>query len=106
MLDVYRGLPFNNKYGGVWTQGFPLSYNENYLNTHKLKVFVVPHSHNDPGWLRTFDAYYRSTTQYILSNILTELTSHKNLTFIWTEISYFSRWYEGLTGFQKTSVKK
>lgn len=106
MLDVYDKLPFENTDGGPWKQGWRVTYDPHEWNSHhKLKVFVVPHSHNDPGWIKTFDEYYDQLTKSILTNMLHQLTENPDMTFIWAEISYFSKWYEDLSLDDKNDVK-
>ena len=51
MLDVYDFLPFDNPDGGAWKQGWNVQRDK---NEEHLDVFVVPHSHNDPGMYTVF----------------------------------------------------
>ena len=46
----------------------------------------MPHSHNDPGWLKTVEGYFATATKNILNNIVNKLTTHTNMTFIWSEV--------------------
>lgn len=38
--------------------------------------------------------------------MLYQLSENPDMTFIWAEISYFSRWYEGLPSDDQDAVKK
>lgn len=107
MLDMYQKMSFIDKDGGVWKQGWDIKYDPLQFNGHhKLKVFVVPHSHNDPGWIKTFDDYYEHETVHILSNAIRHLRDNPDMKFIWAEISYFSRFYEHLSESNRLEVKK
>jgi alpha-mannosidase II len=105
--NVYDEIAFDNPNGGVWTQGWSIQVNTSrFTDANPLQVIVVPHSHNDPGWLKTFDQYYVTQTKPILNNLLTRLTQNEKLTFIWAEVSFFAMWYESLTSEDaKESVK-
>ncbi|XP_068191447.1 alpha-mannosidase 2 [Antennarius striatus] len=106
LLDVYNLLPFDNPDGGFWKQGFEIRYQGNEWDEQPLEVFLVPHSHNDPGWLKTFDGYYQDQTRHILDNMLIKLTEDSRRTMIWAEISYFSKWWNDIDEQKRDMVKR
>ncbi|KAK0411027.1 hypothetical protein QR680_005439 [Steinernema hermaphroditum] len=94
MLDVYNVLPFDNPDGGVWKQGWEISYDKEEIKEEKtLEVVVIPHSHCDPGWIKTFEEYYDDQVQHILDNMVLNLQSKPEMKFIYAEMSFFERWW-------------
>ena len=73
---------------------FPWHCTSSYNFSPEQQVIVVPHSHNDPGWLKTFEQYFEWKTKNIINNIVTKLNQYPNMTFIWTEISFLNAWWE------------
>ncbi len=93
MRELNYQLPFSNEDGGVWKQGWdvqPVLVDAE----HPLTVYVIPHSHCDPGWLKTFDQYFQSQTKSIITTVVDALAKDKRRKFIWAEISYFAWWWE------------
>ncbi|GMH06887.1 hypothetical protein Nepgr_008727 [Nepenthes gracilis] len=67
----------------------------------KLNVHLVPHTHDDVGWLKTVDQYYVGSNnsiqgacvQNILDSLVPALLADKNRKFIYVEQAFFQRWW-------------
>ncbi|XP_078091137.1 lysosomal alpha-mannosidase isoform X2 [Mustelus asterias] len=67
-----------------------------------LNVHLVPHSHDDVGWLKTVDQYYyggetgiqRAGVQYILDSVIPQLYADPAKRFIYVEVAFFYRWWK------------
>ncbi|KAL2922844.1 Alpha-mannosidase 2 [Bienertia sinuspersici] len=91
--DLYDKIEFSDVDGGPWKQGWMVTYKGNEWDSEKLKIFVVPHSHNDPGWKFTVDEYYDRQSRHILDTIVESLSKDARRKFIWEEMSYLERWW-------------
>ena len=68
-----------------------------------LNVHLIPHSHDDPGWVKTVDEYWYGAdkvqdngggaVQYIYDTVIDELLRDPRRTFSAAEQVYFSRWW-------------
>ncbi|XP_078167734.1 putative alpha-mannosidase At5g13980 [Carex rostrata] len=67
----------------------------------KLNVHLVPHTHDDVGWLKTVDQYYVGSNnsiqgacvQNVLDSMVQALLEDKNRKFIYVEQAFFQRWW-------------
>ncbi|GCC34708.1 hypothetical protein chiPu_0013183 [Chiloscyllium punctatum] len=79
-----------------------------------LNVHLVPHTHDDVGWLKTVDQYYyggqtntqRAGVQYILDSVITELQADPRRRFIYVEVAFFYRWWRQQSDSMKELVKQ
>lgn len=108
-VDTFENFTFEaewiRKRSGIWQDDFEQRFN-NLKSEHPLKVFILPHSHNDPGWLQTFEGYFNSSTKKILDLVVEKLTEFKEMKFIWTEISFLDLWWENASLKQRSQFKK
>lgn len=108
MLDMYEMLKFDNPDGGTWKQGWNIGYEDSDIqgDENKLHVIVMPHSHTDPGWIKTFEEYYQHQTRTILTEMVRKLTEEPRMKFIYAEISFFERWWRDSDQAMRLKVKK
>lgn len=67
---------------------------------------VVPYSHNEPGWLRTFEHYYAYLTKHIFESMIAKLGNHPGRKFIWTEVSFLNYWWKQASESSKTAIRQ
>lgn len=77
-------------------------------------VHMIPHSHDDVGWLKTVDQYYTGAANNIqpadvrmtISSVMRELEKNPQRTFMQVEVAFFSQWYEDQPQSVRDQVKK
>jgi alpha-mannosidase len=60
----------------------------------KINVHLVPHSHDDTGWLITVDQYFVQEVYYIVDTVVDQLLRDPNRKFMFVEIAFFARWWD------------
>lgn len=89
-------------------------HHEPYLeNGPALNVHLVPHSHDDVGWLKTVDNYFYggemqtqfAGVQYTIDTVVSELTEHPEYKFSIVEVAFLYRWWNGANEKQRTQMK-
>lgn len=80
----------------------------------KLNVHLVPHSHDDVGWLKTVDQYYVGSNnsiqgacvENVLDSVVMSLLRDPNRKFIFAEMAFFQRWWDEQNEQTQAVVKK
>ena len=60
---------------------------------YTVDVVIIPHSHQDAGWQRTFEGYYQVEVTPILNNVLAWLSADPLAKFNQVEASFLQRWW-------------
>ncbi|XP_058821108.1 lysosomal alpha-mannosidase-like isoform X2 [Topomyia yanbarensis] len=75
------------------------------IKKNMLNVHLVPHTHDDVGWLKTVDQYYygsrtliqKAGVQYILDSVVESLLKDPTRRFIYVESAFFFKWWKEQT---------
>ncbi|XP_033166690.1 alpha-mannosidase 2 isoform X1 [Drosophila mauritiana] len=91
-----------------WDRGFEERFDAQKKDKQRppLKIIVVPHSHNDPGWLKTFTNYFQSDSRQILNLLVTKMQEYTDMTFIWSEISFLQLWWDQAHPTKQRALKR
>ncbi len=75
---------------------------------------MIPHTHDDVGWLKTPDSYFsgtkyliqRANVELILETTIRELLKDPAKRFSYVEMKFFSMWFYEQTETMKTQVRQ
>ena len=73
---------------------------------YSLTLYVVPHSHCDAGWLQSFDDYYNSKVQHIITNSVKIMDLNPSYKFVWAETSFLKKWMEEQSNKTREKMKE
>jgi hypothetical protein len=70
-------------------------------NADDITVHVIPHSHDDVGWLKTVDDYYYvgrqdiqwAAVQFTIDSVVAELALNPSYKFSIVEVAFLYRWW-------------
>lgn len=76
-----------------------------YAGDAQITVHVVPHTHDDVGWLKTVDQYYlgannsiqHAAVHHILDTVIEQLQRNPDRKFIYVEQAFFQMWWQRQT---------
>ena len=80
----------------------------------QIKVHLVPHTHDDTGWLKTVDQYHTGANNSIqhanvgrlISSVVDSLARNPDRKFIYAEVAFFQRWWRVQTNATQALVRK
>lgn len=104
-IGIYLGSSQNDK--NTEDDTSQCGYNNCHpLDPDKINVHVIPHTHDDAGWLKTVDTYYVDQVKYIINAVVNELEYNPDRRFIYVEVAFLSRWWKQAPDFMKDKMKR
>ncbi|RVE53098.1 hypothetical protein evm_002195 [Chilo suppressalis] len=104
-LDIEPQWMFKNQF---WDHIFESRYE--YLmrssSWPSLHVILMPSTHVDSIWKRSFEHYHVNSVKKILSNVVKKLHFYTNFTFTWHEVSHLSQWWKKTTPRNRSIFRK
>ncbi|XP_052582965.1 lysosomal alpha-mannosidase-like isoform X2 [Peromyscus californicus insignis] len=96
---------------GAWAAGYKTCPT---VKPGMLNVHLLPHTHDDVGWLKTVDQYYygilndiqHASVQNILDSVIPSLLEDSTRRFIYVEMAFFSCWWKQQTNATQDIVRK
>ena len=89
--------------------------NEHFAKAGKpLTVHIIPHSHDDVGWLKTVDEYFTggmaeiqvADIEIIIDSVIKQLLLDKEKHFSQVEMKFFTMWWRTQTDSMKNQVRQ
>ncbi|XP_050302527.1 lysosomal alpha-mannosidase-like isoform X2 [Anthonomus grandis grandis] len=90
-----------------------------YQSCHKIKegfvnVHLIPHSHDDVGWVKTVDQFYYGTNSdvydagvaFIYDSVLPAVQKNKDRRFIYVETAFFWKWWQEKSEVEQNMLRK
>ena len=83
------------------------------LSVHPLTVHMVPHSHDDVGWLKTVDQYFigsnsslqQANVNQLITAVVAALKRVPERRFVYVEQAFFQRWWRQQNEAMKAEVR-
>ena len=72
----------------------------------ELKIHLMPHTHCDVGYKKTFEGYFLTEVRSILLSVTAAMQADTSRRFVWSEVAYLKRWYEGPTTAQDLAAQR
>nr|XP_051691757.1 lysosomal alpha-mannosidase [Oryctolagus cuniculus] len=84
------------------------------VQPNMLNVHLLPHTHDDVGWVKTVGQYYygvynnlqHAGVQYILDSVISALRAEPSRRFVYVEMAFFSRWWHQQTNATQQAVRE